>query len=514
MEALVYLGILLIGYFAGALSAAVLMRSNRSPNFGGDEAETAELKTKVTERDAQLRDMRAALENERQSAAAARDQVLTLTTARAAAEERASLLPRLEHQLSDRERLVNTLNEEILNLKARHASLMTRLDEAEKGHTEKLKLIEEAQRAFTDNFKNVAAEALAANNRDFLELAKSALERTATVPEAGGELPHQTIDGIVGPLRESLEKVDARILELEKERAAAYEGLTEQVKLLASTHSQLQSDTAHLARALRTPALRGGWGELRLRRVVELAGMLDHCDFVEQPAAGSEEGAPAPALIVKLPNEREIAVDSTASLQAYLDSLDAGGEEARKAKLVEHAQQIRAHLERLSAKDYWDRLARAPEFVIAFLPGETFFSAALEQDPSLIEYGVENKVLLATPTTLIALLKAVAYGWRQERIAHNAQQISELGRQLHDRLHALTGYFDELRGGLIKSVDAYNRAASSLESQVLVSARRFKDLSGAPGEEVEAPQQVDRSVRQVQPGELALLAAAADNSGD
>ncbi len=513
MEALVYLGILLIGYFAGALSAAVLMRSNRSPNFGGDEAETAELKTKVTERDAQLRDLRTALENERQSAAAARDQVLTLTTARAAAEERAALLPKLEHQLSEKERLVNTLTEEILNLKARHASLMTRLDEAEKAHAEKLKLIEEAQRSFTDNFKNVA-EALAANNRDFLELAKSALERTAALPEAGSDLPNQTIDGIVGPLRESLEKVDARILELEKERAAAYEGLNEQVRLLASTHSQLQSETAHLARALRTPAARGGWGELRLRRVVELAGMLDHCDFVEQPATGSEEGAPPPALVVKLPNEREIAVDSSASLQAYLDSLDTGGEEARKAKLAEHAQQIRTHLERLSAKEYWDRLARTPEFVIAFLPGEPFFSAALEQDPSLIEYGVENKVLLATPTTLIALLKAVAYGWRQERIAHNAQQISELGRQLHDRIHALTGYFDELRGGLIKSVDAYNRAASSLESQVLVSARRFKDLSGSPGEEIEAPQQVDRAVRQVQPGELALLAAAADNSGD
>lgn len=512
MDAIVYLGILLIGYFAGALSAAVLLRSNRTPSFAADEAEMAELKTKASERENQLREARAALEAERQAAATARDQVLSLNTARAAAEERASLLPKIENQMAEKDRLLAALTEEITNLKARHASLMTRLDEAEKAHADKLKILENAQQLFTESFKGVAAEALAANNQNFLQLAKSTLQTSVVAGDGDVELRKQAIEQVVAPLKESLERVDAHILDLEKERAAAYAGLTEQVKMLASTHTQLQMQTANLARALRSPSVRGRWGEIQLRRVVELAGMLDHCDFVEQQTLESEEGKLRPDLIVKLPNNREIIVDSKVSLQAYLDSLDIDGEPERKTKLAEHAQQIRAHLTRLASKAYWDQLSTTPDFVVAFLPGETFFSAALEQDPSLIEYGVENKVLLATPTTLIALLKAVAYGWRQERIAQNAQQISDLGRQLHDRILTLASHFDELRGALVKSVDAYNKAAGSLESRVLVSARRFKELSGAPGEEIEAPGQVDRTVRQVQQGELALLAAATENT--
>lgn len=514
MEAMVYLGILLIGYFAGALSAAFLMKGSRTPTFAGDEAELAEWKTKVSERDRQMADLRAAIEVERQAAAAARDQALGLTTAKVAAEERAALIPRLEQQIAEKERNLGALTEEIGNLKARHASLMTRLDEAEKGQAEKLKILEQAQQAFADSFKGVAAEALAANNQNFLELAKSALATQAVSGDGDVELRRQAIDQLVAPLKESLDRVDARIVDLEKERAAAYAGLTEQVKMLAATHTQLQTETANLARALRTPAVRGRWGEIQLRRVVELAGMVDHCDFVEQAGLENGEGRLRPDLIVKLPNRREIIVDAKVSLQAYLDSLEAVDEAARKAKLAEHAGQIRAHLARLASKAYWDQLATAPDFVVAFLPGETFFSAALEQDPGLIEYGVENKVLLATPTTLIALMKAVAYGWRQERIAENAQQISELGRQLHDRLRGLAGHFHELRLALEKSVDAYNRAVGTLETRVLVSARRFKELSAAAGSEIGTVAPVDRAVRQVQPGELAMLAAAAEQAGD
>jgi DNA recombination protein RmuC len=300
----------------------------------------------------------------------------------------------------------------------------------------------------------------------------------------------------VEPLKDSLEKVDQRILELEKERAAAYAGLSEQVRALSETHTRLQAETANLVRALRAPEVRGRWGEMQLKRVVEMAGMLEYCDFVQQETIEGENGKLRPDLIVKLPNNRQVVVDAKVSLQAYLVSLELSDEQARKAKVTEHAQQVRAHLGRLGSKAYWDQLTTTPDFVVAFLPGEVFFSAALEADPGLIEYGVENRVLLATPTTLIALLKAVAYGWRQEGIARNAQEISGLGKQLYGRLANLTEYFDELRKALERSVAAYNRAAGNLESRVLVSARRFKELSAAAGEDLPVCQPVSHVPRQ------------------
>jgi DNA recombination protein RmuC len=349
-------------------------------------------------------------------------------------------------------------------------------------------------------------QALEQNNRNFMELAGGTFAKFHERSKGELTLKEQAVAALVAPLKETLGLVDQKLQHLEKERQTAYGVLRHQVGELILSQKELRSETANLVKALRAPHVRGRWGEMQLRRVVEMSGMSAHCDFLEQVSVTSDTGSTLrPDMIVRLPGEKALVIDAKAPLAAYLEALEAQDEDTRLEHLKTHARHVRSHIMQLASKTYWDQLptTQTPEFVILFLPGETFFSAALEQDPTLIEMGVEKRVILATPATLIALLHAVGYGWRQETLAQNAQEISTLGKEMYKRLGDVGGHLTKLGQDLDKSVGSYNKAVRSFEARLLPSARRFRDLNAVPGEApLEAPSFVENVARLPQSSEL------------
>lgn len=361
------------------------------------------------------------------------------------------------------------------------AEITSRLDSERNAAQEKQALLERAEAKLSDTFKALSADALKGASEQFLHLAKSTL--ASQTEEAKGEIEKRkvAIENLVKPVADSLGKFELRVGEIEKIREGAYSELKEQVRALGEGQLGLQKETASLVKALRQPTGRGQWGEMQLRRVVELAGMQEHCDFTLQTSTTTDEGKRLrPDLVVKLPGGKTIVVDSKTPMDAYLNALETSDEMERDRFLHQHAAQVRTHIQQLSSKKYTDQFEDTPEFTVLFLPSESFFSAALQSDPSLIERGVDHGVILATPTTLIALLKAVAYGWRQEALALNAKEISALGRTMHERLSKLADHFSALGKSLNSTVDHYNKAIGSYETRVMSTARKFEELKAAP----------------------------------
>jgi DNA recombination protein RmuC len=396
----------------------------------------------------------------------------------------------LRSDLDARKTENNEVRQKLELLTADRASLAARVDEMQRRFDEQQKLLDDTEQKFTDTFKSLAADALRTTNESFLALATQRLDSLHKQSAADLDARRAEIGHIVAPVKESLASLDRELRRIETERRGATDVLTDQLR-------SLSSQTNRLVDALKTPTVRGRWGEIQLRRVVELAGMLDHCDFYEQSQVVTAGGKLRPDMTIRLPENKLIVVDAKAPLQAYMEAIEADGDGERIAKLRDHARQIRNHITQLGAKSYWDALDHAPEFVVLFLPGEMFFSAALQQDTSLIEDGAERHVILATPTTLIALLKSVAYGWRQHRLAENAERISDLGRDLHDRIAKMTEHFAGIGRALRSSVDSYNQAVGSLETRLLPAARRFRELGVSAKQEIDELKPVETVPREM-----------------
>jgi DNA recombination protein RmuC len=452
MDSLIPVAMIFAGVVIGAVVTALVLRARANRSFEDGKADSATQITALQER------------------LSARDQELQ------------KLQQSLDKEIGQRERL-----------REDHTDLKAQLEGERRAAQEREESLRQVTDEVSGRFAELSQKALSANNQSFLDMAKSTLETYQERAKGDLELRQEAINQLVEPLKKSLDKVDVKIGEIEKERVGAYAGLIKQVESLATDQIKLQKETSNLVNALRAPIVRGRWGEIQLKRVVEIAGMVEYCDFNQQEPVPT--GKLRPDMTIRLPGGRSIVVDSKAPLQAYLEALEAPDEVTRVEKLKDHARQVRTHLTKLGARGYWEQFEQSPEFVFLFLPGETFFSAALEQDPSLIEFGVEQRVILATPTTLIALLKAVSYGWQQEQVAASAQEVSKLGKDLYNRLRVFTKHFESIGSGLKRAIESYNDGVGSLEGRVLRTARKFKDLGSMTGNEIEVVEPIDKTVR-------------------
>ena len=411
---------------------------------------------------------------------------------------------KLDEACEEARRRLEASIQEISELRTQVTTLETKLESEQEHFTEKEQVYKELEKRFSDVFKALSGEALKENNRSFLELAKEHLNSQQVKSKGELEKRKQAIEALLKPINDSLKNFGEKVGDIEKARVGTYEALKEQVLSLAEGQTRLRTETGNLARALNTPRVRGSWGEIQLKKVVELAGMLEHCDFEEQQSKDRDDGSRArPDMIVHLPGDKQIIIDAKAPLEGFLAALEANEKKDKEARMKDHARHIRMHIKELGGKSYWEQFENTPEFVVLFLPGESFFSAALEVEPGLIDEGVQQKVILATPTTLIALLKVVSYGWRQENLAQQSREISKLGKEIYDRVSDVAKNWMSVGKGLRNAVESYNKAVNNLESRVLVSARKMKELPiDLSKKEIDGSMLVDAVPRELQAAEL------------
>jgi len=372
----------------------------------------------------------------------------------------------------------NELLEKHSELEKKAVLLSANLELERKNLQEKVKLLENAEQKLSDTFKSISLDALSKNNAAFMDLAKSVFEKFQEKAKSEFSMSAKSVCELMTPIKSALENVDIKLNDLEKNRVGAYEALNQQIKDMMMTGNLLKTETGRLVSALRSPTVRGQWGEVQLRRVVELAGMVEHCDFKEQVTSELNDDGKSirPDMVIYLPGDKQIIIDAKVPLSAYLEALETNDDKLRKSLLIEHAKQIRSRISTLSNKKYWSQFQESPEFVIMFLPSEVFFSAAIEHDSSLIEFSMQERVIISTPMILLALLNTIALVWRQEGVAEDAKKIIKMGRELYERLSIMSSNMSDLGRSIKSAVQNYNSTVGSFENRVLVSARKFKDL--------------------------------------